>query len=255
MRIRHALLLCLIAGLALAADAGTRTVHVFVALADNAHQGIVPISAKLGNGDDPNGNLYWGAMYGVRTFFRKSADWTLLATLRKPATGVLERCVFKHKKTGVLLVADAYQGKEIKRAVTDFLSAASGGKAGMLKVAGKTAATCGGADLVAYVGHDGLMDFNIDAKTLTRGVQGRQAIILACMSKQYFQPWLAYLKAKSLLLTTNLMCPEAYTLHAALDAWIAGKSGNTIKERAAQAYNRYQKCGMKAARNLFYSSE
>lgn len=30
----------------------TRTVHVFVALADNQYQGIVPVPPKLGNGDD-----------------------------------------------------------------------------------------------------------------------------------------------------------------------------------------------------------
>ena len=46
-----------------------RTVHVFVALADNEHQGIVPVPAKLGNGEDPEHNLYWGSAYGVKTFF------------------------------------------------------------------------------------------------------------------------------------------------------------------------------------------
>jgi hypothetical protein len=38
-----------------------RLVHVFVALADNAHQGIVPLPKALGNGDDPGRNPYWGA--------------------------------------------------------------------------------------------------------------------------------------------------------------------------------------------------
>jgi hypothetical protein len=52
-----------------------RSVHVFVALADNEHQGIVPIPARLGNGLDPAHNLYWGAAAGVKTFFIRSADW------------------------------------------------------------------------------------------------------------------------------------------------------------------------------------
>ncbi len=43
-----------------------RTIHVIVALRDNASQGIVPVPAALGNGDDPARNLYWGARYGVR---------------------------------------------------------------------------------------------------------------------------------------------------------------------------------------------
>ncbi len=52
-----------------AQGSGLRTVHVFVALADNQHQGIVPIAAKLGNGEDAEHNLYWGSAYGVKTFF------------------------------------------------------------------------------------------------------------------------------------------------------------------------------------------
>ena len=38
-----------------------KVVHVFVALCDNRHQGIVPVRAELGNGQDPRTNLYWGA--------------------------------------------------------------------------------------------------------------------------------------------------------------------------------------------------
>jgi hypothetical protein len=52
-----------------------RVVHVFVALADNEHQGIVPVPAFLGNGDDPGRNLYWGAAFGVRTFFKNAPEW------------------------------------------------------------------------------------------------------------------------------------------------------------------------------------
>jgi hypothetical protein len=51
-----------------------RLIHVFVALADNQHQGIVHVPARLGNGDDPARNLYWGAAFGVRTFFLKNPE-------------------------------------------------------------------------------------------------------------------------------------------------------------------------------------
>ena len=53
-------------------QAAPRTVHVFVALADNQNQGIVPVPAALGNGRDPQRNLYWGAAYGLKTFFKAS---------------------------------------------------------------------------------------------------------------------------------------------------------------------------------------
>src|SRR5258705_204809 len=58
-----------------------RVAHVLVALCDNVYQGIVPVPAKLGNGEDLQGNLYWGAGYGIRTFFSKSLDWKLVARL------------------------------------------------------------------------------------------------------------------------------------------------------------------------------
>jgi hypothetical protein len=50
------------------------------------------------------------------------------------------------------------------------------------------------------------------------------------------------------------MAPEAYTLKAALDAWIAGESAEGTRERAAAAYAKYQKCSMVAARRLFSSA-
>ena len=55
-----------------------KTIHVFVALCDNDNQGIVPVPSKLGNGQDPKNNLYWGALYGVKTHFKNSKDWTLV---------------------------------------------------------------------------------------------------------------------------------------------------------------------------------
>jgi len=250
MRILWIVLILLAAGTAQAAQ---RTIHVFVALADNTHQGIVPVSARLGNGDDPDNNLYWGAAYGVRTYFSRSKDWQHIATVKKPARGVLERCLFQHKTANVLLVADAYQGKEIRRATVDFLSAAGGGKAATWTAGGKMVRIGGGADLVIYAGHNGLMDFSLAEKEITRGQQGRPAMVLCCKSKQYFLPWLQQMKAKSLLLTTNLMAPEAYSIHDALAAWISGKDNKHIHEGAA-AYHRYQKCGINAARRLFWTA-
>src|SRR2546423_10024907 len=47
------------------------------------------------------------------------------------------------------------------------------------------------------------------------------------------------------------MAPEAYTLKAALDGWMAHEDDQAIRRRAAQAYDRYQKCGGRAALRLF----
>jgi hypothetical protein len=115
-----------IGSLAWSQQPAPRTIHVFVALADNQHQGIVPVPARLGNGDDPDHNLYWGSAYGVKTFFRRSGEWVLTNCIAKPKPEVLERCVFKHRETNTYLVADAYRGSEIREAILDFFDAAAG---------------------------------------------------------------------------------------------------------------------------------
>ncbi|HEV7796576.1 MAG TPA: hypothetical protein VGO73_00355 [Pyrinomonadaceae bacterium] len=230
-------------------------VHVFVALCDNVNQGIVPVSASLGNGDNPATNLYWGAAFGVKTFFGKSKDWELISTVENPRAAVLERRVFKHRQRDLFIVADAYRGKEIAQATWDFLQAAAGRPGEIVKLASgaKTMEfnTDGSAELVAYVGHNGLMDFALHSMPQARDQQHRQAIILACMSKKYFATPLKSTGAEPLLWTTNLMAPEAYVLSAAIDGWMKKESDEAVRLRAAKAYNSYQNCGVKSANNLF----
>jgi len=298
-----------------------RVVHVYVALCDNEHQGIEPVPKALGDGEDLERNLYWGAMYGVKTFFSRSAMWSLVATVEKPSDAVLERVVFRHP-LGVYLVADAYKGSEIKRASVGFLDAASGKAKETITVrVGEREVSFeagGAADLVAYVGHNGLMDFDLpeedggktekddgdttndssggtagtsgsdhgesdargddtaradgatdaadeastDAAASGDGVPGdaaasrdaavsRDAVVLCCMSESYFAKRLEKAGMRPLLTTTGLMAPEAYTLKAALDGWIANESAEQIRVRAARAYDEYQDCNLGAAKRLF----
>ena len=226
-------------------------IHVFVALADNVNQGIVPVSASLGNGDNPKTNLYWGAAFGIKTFFSRNKDWELISATPNPSANILERCVFKHRRTSTLLVADAYRGKEITQTTVDFLEAAAGKPGDTLKAGNVEFHTAGSADLVAYIGHNGLMDFQLPSHPKQRDDRQRRAIILACASKNYFSPALQQSGATPLLWTTNLMAPEAYVLSAAIDGWLQKESDEQIRLRAAEAYHKYQKCGVKAARGLF----
>ena len=226
-------------------------IHVFVALADNVNQGIVPVSASLGNGDNPATNLYWGAAFGVKTFFSKNKDWQVISCTPNPRATVLERCTFKHRRASLLLVADAYQGKEISQTTWDFLEAAAGKPGEKLKAGEVQFHSGGSADLVAYIGHNGLMDFRLPSHPKRRDDRQRRAIILACASKNYFAPALQQSGATPLLWTTNLMAPEAYVLSAAIDGWIKKETDEQIRLRAADAYNKYQNCGVRAARSLF----
>lgn len=232
-----------------------RTVHVFVALADNEHQGIIPVPARLGNGLDAEHNLYWGAAAGVKTFFARSPDWALIHCAQKPKIQVLERCVFRHSDGDVYLVDDAYRGDEIRQAILDFFSAAAGASQGSITLPpashAPSLAVYGASSVVAYVGHDGLMDFQLPLIPSKKNEGHREAIILACASKQYFAEALRASGAYPLLWTTNLMAPEAYTLKGALDGWIIGETNELIRERAAVAYDKYQRCGLRGARRLF----
>lgn len=211
-------------------------VHVVVALCDNATQGIVPVPPAIGDGNDPRTNLYWGAAYGLKTWLKRER-WTV-EKAKVPNEFVLERIVARKTIGGteVVLTADAWRGSRIREAIGAFVAHASGRGEGSR------------AQLVAYIGHDGLMEFEVPAQRAVAAGRSPQSIVLACASLQYFGEHLRVAGSKPLLLTTGLMAPEAYTLTAAIGAWV---SGGDVREAAAQAYHKYQKCGIKAARRLF----
>lgn len=227
-----------------------KTIHVFVALCDNVNQGIVPVPSKLGNGQDLKNNLYWGAMYGVKSYFKRSKDWTLVSTKTYVSSFVLEQLLFKHNTSNTYLLADAYDGKYIKQTTVDFLEATAGRNTKAIKHNGIVLNFGGASNLQAYIGHDGLMEFNVEGKFSPINKKKRDAIILACVSKDYFKPYFEETKTNPLVWTTGLMAPEAYTLKWAIDGWVLNETDAQIRERAAQAYNHYQKCGIRGARNL-----
>lgn len=214
--------------------ADSRVIHVFVALCDNKNQGIVPVPAAIGNGQDAANNLYWGCAGGVKGYFKKTGSWKLLTTTKNPSKNILERCVFRNAEQDAYLIADAYDGIAIKQCIADFFTAAAGDS----------------AQMIAYVGHDGLMEFSLDAYPVKKNDKKRETIILSCISKKYFKYGIQQSGARPLLWSTGLMSPEAYTLEAALSGWLKNESPEQIRARAAKAYDKYQKCGVKAATRL-----
>ncbi len=230
----------------------TKHIHVFVALCDNENQGIVPVPAILGNGKDAANNLYWGAAYGIKSYLKyKTTDWKLIKTIKPNDSLILERLVFKHTTKDAYILADAYDGEKIKTCIVDFLKAANGQNPVTIAIDSTKHTFGGNSDLVAYIGHDGLMEFSVDIKYTPHPKKRLDAIMLACYSKTFFSPEIKKSGANPLLWTTHLMAPEAYTLKAAIDGWLNKESPIQIDERAAQAYNKYQKCGIAGARNLF----
>jgi hypothetical protein len=211
--------------------------HVIVCLADNKHQGIVPVKPRLGNGQDPGNNLYWGALYGVKTHLLK-AGWERVDDKTPLEKGMLDRIVLRQKikQVDARIVAEAWGGREIKKATKRFLKLAAEGK----------------SHVVVYVGHDGLMDFKLEEKPKpVEDAPPTSAAVFACASREYFQEILKGIGVHALVLTTGLMCPEAYTLDAMLKAWFSGADARATREAVARAYRKYQKCSLKAAQRLF----
>jgi len=227
-----------------------KVIHVFVALCDNLHQGIEPVPKGIGNGQDPATNLYWGCDYGVKAFFKNLTSWKLISTTQNPAPHILERCIFKEPTFNAYIVADAYDGVYIKQTMADFLNAAAGVSANTVVFQNDTLGIAGNAGMVAYIGHEGLMDFSLDSFPSQHDSRKRDAVILACDSKQYWNMILRKAGANPLLWTTDLMCPEAYTLHAAIAGWLNKEAPMQIQQRAAEAYSKYQHCTLSAARCL-----
>lgn len=244
---------------AVAAEPVPRVVHVYVALCDNDHQGIVPVSKVLGNGKDPEHNLYWGAGYGVKTFFARSSEWSELTVTTAPKAPVLRRAAFISKKLSppVVVIADAYDGERIDTALAEFLGAAAGKRREKIAVASKdatfTVEAAAGAELVAWIGHDALMDFTVtNPPKLAVGERHPSgAIVLACMSQKYFTPVLRAAGTDALLTTTNFMAPEAYSLDAAIRSWGAGESAAAVRIAAGKAYAQYQKISDGSGIGLF----
>jgi len=240
-------------------------VHVVVALCDNQHQGIVPVPKALGNGQDPKSNLYWGARYGLKTFLVRDAGWRPVPCDAGLPEGMLERLVLTRQiarpggaTAAAYLVAEAWDGRRIREAIGRFLEMAGGFRVQTWRVryGGRAVAFRGGgaAHVVAFVGHNGLMEFAAPEQPKpVAEAPPRSAIVLACKSQPYFDGLLRGAGASRLLLTTGFMAPEAYALNAALKSWLGGATAAQCREAAAQAYHRYQKCGLPGARRLFWT--
>jgi hypothetical protein len=235
----RALFIALFLALAVVVRAEPARIQVFIALADNRTQGIAPVPAKIGNGDDAEANLYWGCSEALKPVLRASADWKLTRTDKNPAPEVIERAVFTHRGGKWEMVADVYRGSAIKQCTADFLAAlASDTPRAQLP-------------LVAYIGHNGLMDFALPVEAEPKKGPGRQAIVLCCKSSEYFKPALEQAGATPLLTTTQLMYPGGFILRAAAEGWIAGETPEQIRQRAAAAYAKNQGISVKAAAGVF----
>lgn len=231
MRVREILLSLLMLTTAWAAP---KKVAVFVALCDNATQGIIPVSARIGDGNKPEDNLYWGCTDGFSGCFRASKAWKIQRKELPNDKRIFERLIYLHESGNIELTAEAWRGSEIKACLTAFEMALTSGK----------------HDLCAYVGHNVLMDGQV-APPAVKAEKPCDAIVLCCMSESYFKERLTGLGVKPVLLTTQLMYPGSFILRDSLPLWAKDSSLSDIRQSAAAAYARNQKISQKSAAGVF----
>ena len=214
-----------------------KSITVFVALCDNATQGIAPVGAKIGNGDDAASNLYWGCSDGMKLYFKRSAKWTLTKSEKPEATHILETCHFTHKGTDTKLTAHAYRGSRMAKCLEDFFLASRNADSDKL---------------VAFIGHNGLMDTTPKLPApVAKKDKASSTIVLCCLSQSWFEQKLASYQAHPVLLTRQLMYPGSFILHDCIEVWLKGGTRPQHREAAAKAYARNQKISVKAARGIF----
>ncbi len=230
---RTLLTILLIASASLA-QATARQVRVFVALCDNKTQGIVPVGAKIGNGDDPDANLYWGCSDGFGSFFRHSSRWKVIASDKDISEAILRRLTLRHVEGDINLVAEAYRGSQIRQCLKDFEEAASSNK----------------FDVVAFIGHNGLMDFKLEVPQKVEG-NDTEVIVLCCLSEKYFGDRLRALGCRPILMTQQLMYPGSFLLHATIEKWRSGGTLADFRAVAAGSYAKNQKISVRAATGVF----
>ncbi len=230
--------LCVVGGNAFGSD--DRTVGVYVALADNVYQGIVPVPKAVGDGDDPDHNLYWGCAEGFMGIFGKCPNWKREPVADAASKDVMRVYSCRHASGKVLLTAFAYRGSAIEQCLKDFKEALCQGK----------------YDLVVYLGHNGLMDFYLPGTPPEAGRKKKpECMVMCCMSQRYFHKHIAFMEATPILLTTQLMYPGAFILRDVLEEWIKKSGLKAYRAAAGRAYAENQKIPVKAATGIFADLE
>lgn len=221
---------------------------IIVSLADNEFQGIVPIPKDLGNGQNPATNLYWGAMYGVKSYFKRHDNYTVVQNNKyRELKGRLDAITLLPKDSSDYTIdAFAIDGRVQQSSVSLFYSFLTG--------------SADQYDLVVFMGHNALMEINNDFpfdNPNNRPVLNERpkAAVIACASKSYFKDTiLDKTNAIPYVLTNGNMAPEAYVLDGILEAWMNNEGPEAARLRAAQKYAQYQKIPLKNAKWLFKDS-
>lgn len=238
-------------------------VHAYVPLCDNEHQGIVPTSESLGDGMNLSTNLYWATSYGMWKYFKNNANWEYVynALVDDPDPDkpihedVLMRAIYKRTMDNgliVYLICDAYRGDRMESCLNDYFSALGSLHHDTISITGDTIIGAGGAHLIAFNGHNGLMD------TWPEFPQGvgptKDAVAIACVSEDFFPKAYEYTRSFPLVMTTSLLYPGAEVMDQIIITWANGGTGEECRLAAGQGYkNMKDKYSLESCQRMFSS--
>jgi hypothetical protein len=241
-------------------------VQVHVPLCDND---IIPCgNARLGDGDNPRTNLYWSTRPGfARWFTRKGSGWKAVATGDGDALGladVLEVRVYARTVTAsrdwrrrgapdrfaVYVVAFAWRGSAIDAALDAYAADLYGSRARRLPVGEITLEAGGAAHLVAYVGHNRLMDRDY-VWPRARAAEPKGAIAIACHTAAYMEGVVPAATRVPLLMTRDYLFANAAPLEGAVLAFAEGGGYPAIRQGAAEGYADAQQREVRKIRGAF----
>lgn len=222
-----------------AAVAAPRRIHVVVALADNATQGIAPVPAKIGNGDDAASNLYWGASEGFRSVFAASRDWKLDRTEANPSPEVLERRTFHHATAECVLVAEAWRGRDIREALASFFQHLRDRR----------------ENLVAFVGHERIDGWGHDSHGGAGGCGGSRGHGAVLQERRMVRAPYCGPESPAGPHNAATHVSRFLLLRDALAVWLRNGSRTEIRAAAGRSYAKNQGTPVKAATGVFSALE
>jgi hypothetical protein len=217
-------------------------------------------SKKLGNGDRPGTNLYWGGAAGFTAWFRWNGRRRYTRVYRDKGDGkvVLERVVYRrrvknlsarwrrfgvNKPFDIYVVGLAYRGSHIGKGVGAFIRQTATEVGSTLKLKSGVKLRIGGlGHVVGYAGHNYLMDTG--GRWKWPRISRRKPVgyfMLSCRSAPYVAPRLTHRRTHALLLTRVLMYPGAYTIDGLVSGLRLAQSQARVYRRGCAMYGKHSK--------------
>jgi hypothetical protein len=245
-------------------------VQVHVPLCDNS---VLRCGSRgLGDGNDLRRNLYWATAEGLAGWMdRPGSGWTIQQRTSGEVLGdpdILEMRVWRRElpvprawagsgmpaRFTVHLVGLAWRGTAIDRALSAYLSDLFRDTPRAVPLPGGASLNGGGAArIVAWVGHNRLMDVRADWPELMRsqGTFRKGTIAVACYSASYLRHGLPAPTRVPLLLTTNFVMASSAALEGAVMAFLTGGTLSAIESAGAAGYSSGQRRPLAQVKSVF----